>query len=425
MGVVVKIGAEVISLLGNIEQQQALAVAFRSQSQWIFETAFSSCTHIGYLHPSLERYIRRYIREIPIFEKLSSFRERDFSFSLSDTFIKQRKAHQADCINLILLLTIPILDTALLLNQTIIGYFDWYILPSLITILFLSISIENNFSEDKFTSLLNIYPFLNRERVSKSGLQKILFIYLRLLAFFLPFKLSLFSIQMLFGVFAMIISLWWESLFEIIRSIFKLKKQPLKNIFMSLLYVSKLFFYIPVCLIKTPFYIFEIFPILTKELLNSISKFTQEYKENKLYKKNANIFITCISTLIIGFYVFDSLSEIKKEIILQILSFSLPVFVLIAFARSIAQVILWIQDFRGFQKFKKMSFPQKISCEYLYGQCLSFPKIAEKKYYIESVRKMRIPLSGEITEPPKSLLKHPEVKEELAKLREQWYGLSS
>ena len=48
-----------------------------------------------------------------------------------------------------------------------------------------------------------------------------------------------------------------------------------------------------------------------------------------------------------------------------------------------------------------------------------------RKHYLEILRLRRIPLVGNIEEPPPELLKDKLVAEELGKLREQWHGLSS
>ena len=70
-------------------------------------------------------------------------------------------------------------------------------------------------------------------------------------------------------------------------------------------------------------------------------------------------------------------------------------------------------------------WPSVISCDSLYHICLSFRTQQAAKHYLNTMRKLRIPLDGEIVEPPSELVLDVGLGEELGKLREQWYGLSS
>lgn len=64
----------------------------------------------------------------------------------------------------------------------------------------------------------------------------------------------------------------------------------------------------------------------------------------------------------------------------------------------------------------------------VYLNCLEYKTSSGRKQYLEILRLRRIPLDEDIKdieEPPAKLLKDKLVAEELGKLREQWYSLSS
>lgn len=76
-------------------------------------------------------------------------------------------------------------------------------------------------------------------------------------------------------------------------------------------------------------------------------------------------------------------------------------------------------------RLRRIGIPLTISCQAVYDACLSFDDAGVRRLLLQEIRRRRVPLVGEVVDPPKALLGHPAVAEELGRLREQWYGLAT
>jgi hypothetical protein len=85
-----KIGAELIPVIDERSQQEAITQAFETHSPWICDTTLNSCRHLGTLDQGTSLTIRVYLRSLPMEELFSRFTDISFSLNLSEAFKRQR-----------------------------------------------------------------------------------------------------------------------------------------------------------------------------------------------------------------------------------------------------------------------------------------------------------------------------------------------
>ncbi len=100
---VAKIATEAVPLLTPTHRTQAIAKAFERHMPWLSETALRSCRHLANLEPDAIASVRQFIQTLPTQRLLTSFRDIDFSLSLSESLRYVRFSLRIDVISLVLL----------------------------------------------------------------------------------------------------------------------------------------------------------------------------------------------------------------------------------------------------------------------------------------------------------------------------------
>jgi hypothetical protein len=77
------------------------------------------------------------------------------------------------------------------------------------------------------------------------------------------------------------------------------------------------------------------------------------------------------------------------------------------------------------RRLRSLGFPSRVTSEEIYHNLLSLHSARICAEYLAGLRRRQVLLIGEVTEPPAALRRNPLVAEELARLREQWFGLVS
>jgi hypothetical protein len=77
------------------------------------------------------------------------------------------------------------------------------------------------------------------------------------------------------------------------------------------------------------------------------------------------------------------------------------------------------------KRLRSLGFPSRVTSEGIYHNLRSLRSARVRAEYLAGLRRRQVLLIGEVTEPPAELLRNPLVAEELARLREQWFGLVS
>ena len=77
------------------------------------------------------------------------------------------------------------------------------------------------------------------------------------------------------------------------------------------------------------------------------------------------------------------------------------------------------------KRLRILGFPSRVTSEDIYHSLLRLRSARVRAEYLAGLRRRQVLLIGEVTEPPAELLRNPSVAEELARLREQWFGLVS
>ena len=114
-----KIGAELIPIIDEKSQQEAITQAFETHSPWICDTTLNSCRLLGTLDQVTYSAIRTYIRSLSLRELFSRFRDINFSLSLSEAFRGQRRALWADLLQATLIVGLA------LIFSIIWGFSSW------------------------------------------------------------------------------------------------------------------------------------------------------------------------------------------------------------------------------------------------------------------------------------------------------------
>lgn len=417
---VLKIGAEAIQISEGDAQQTAIEAALNSKSTWILETAIGSCRHIGKLHKSTEVKIRKYIRRVPLPEKINRFDELDFSLSLSDVFRTQRYMLWADITDSVLryivfsvvfIITI-IYAPSYTFIALLIGALSFYILSG---------KLQSEL--EWITSRWSVFDLIVR--------------------FFITYTLfiSAASSQQRTDSF----NDYFPELYNLIPESFLFPFRDLysENLFASQVEHLNLIRFLLIVLSILIFvgweYIFKSISYLSNlRLVNRRLRFISNNAQRKWMLNRCKTFLTyliCFGvvslptlSLIALYYL---LSQVLPENVLGylvVIFFATTAFGNIVFSLMPKVFSQVIQDWDFYwekRKFAKQGWPDQTSCSEIYAMCESMRTKKMIKHYLRSVRLMRIPVVGEIVNPPAHLLRDRGVAEELAKLREQWYGFSS
>ncbi len=117
-----KIAAEAIPLIIPGRRSEAIEMAFRTGSAWVCKTALGSCRHLADIGEDAQRVIRYYIRSLRTLELIASFRDLAFSLSLSDSLRVQKRALHADAIQLAALVPWFLVTIYLLASRNPVHY---------------------------------------------------------------------------------------------------------------------------------------------------------------------------------------------------------------------------------------------------------------------------------------------------------------
>ncbi|ESA35044.1 ntpase (nacht family)-like protein [Leptolyngbya sp. Heron Island J] len=400
---VTKIGVESIQLMIGEKQQSAISEAFLADSKWISETALGSCRHIAKLPQPVLTQIRGYIRAIPFLEKIKKINELDFLFSTVDSFESQRYSLWTDVIysgflNLYILgiliynlITVP-LYLVYLFGWTLILFSTSYIFFGGIDEIFWDKEVINTSPTEKIEIIL-----------SRVGFR--LLVVIPLLLPLLARNIDLWhGIPLFLLIFAgFFLCFGWEELIDFGKD--------------TLGFIS------------------------FKWLFNMPKKITRKKPQEKYYfhifSMKVGVGEACafwFLGMMTFFYFMKLINQLIPEGILQWIESALEIltewimvaglvtFCLFLLVRKLRRFWNLFLDYRVINQ---QGWPSMISCDSLYQFCLSFRTQQAAKYYLNTIRKLRIPLTGEVIEPPLELTLDMGLDEELGKLREQWYGLSA
>ena len=100
---VAKIATEALPIVTSEARTQGIKKAFELKIPWLSETALRSCRHLAQIEPHAVNSIYQYIQYLSTKELLKSFKDLDFSLSLSDSLKKVRFQYHTDVISLLTL----------------------------------------------------------------------------------------------------------------------------------------------------------------------------------------------------------------------------------------------------------------------------------------------------------------------------------
>lgn len=439
-----KISAEALSLSKEEKQQVALSEALSSESPWVFETALDACRYVGKLNVKSEIQIRQYLREKPGIEKLRKFGEINFSLGLSDALSRQRVLFNVDVLFFLLLVIVTLL---LLVNSLTYAplLICWFVL---LACLFFSGNILLQAFHPLYRNLLS-FEGVNAYELIES-LAKSLALYFGVLSLFSNLFVSsdlmhlsdilvdLYSqqisevsssqeniryfyfdsglilfVRVIITFLLFSIALGWDVVFHLFVKLFRCLSTILDGI-LNLDIASTLES------IRRNFEKVEEAWIRAEE---KIRLFRKVWKEISIFMSFSFLFMITIVWLSIV------LPQPLKDIIIMAFGFLLLlVFLRISVPHSITYLRKTTKSLIGIYEryhLNKKGWPKNISCEIVYQKCLEFNSSETQRYYLESLRKLRIPLLGDVVDPPEEFFSSIAVEEELAKLREQWHGLSN
>ncbi len=424
---IAKIGAEAIPLIEESKQQEAIIIAFESKIPWICDTTLGSCQNLGYIKKQTNESIRKYLRSIPAKELIQRFKDLDFSLSLSEIFRKQRIFLWIDIVEcgLVYAALITIFLITIFTNTT------RDILGISIYIIFIYMCIDFIFTG----KILSKNRIKKTNRVRKKDKTIISFI----------FKILLLALEKTINIYyiANIIRK------KILKKLFFLKSNiyyPLpkiviiqdkidltSRILLIFLYFACITFFLTIVskkilLLITLLILLVIF--LGLDLIISILSsanfgYFLYYLFDLIIISIFHIFIFCILTLI-SYPLIDFLTKIWTPRIDEMLSLVFTGFLILSITMILFSVItLKIMLNREMRRMNNNGLPQKVDFQTIYNECSKYRFAIVRESYLKKLRFNHITLSGDDKSPPPELLKDKSVAEELAKLREQWYGLSS
>ena len=223
-----------------------------------------------------------------------------------------------------------------------------------------------------------------------------------------------------------IVVLGWEDLLNILiefkkikihnlpRKIYKFWISLLCDLFNFLLYLLLLFICIVIIAFLGRFIIFHL-----EKILDFVGILGNSLRIIFSYFTRVVSFVVYISSLF-SFLIFSLF--ILVFLVFLVLSFLSMIFTMINKRKK------YYSEINKYRKLQSYGLPLTVTSQKVYSNFLSYKATSVRQKYLENLRLHRIPLREEIEEikdPPRELLKDKLVAEELAKLREQWYGLSN
>ena len=405
-----KIGAEGIPLIDEVSQQQAITLAFRSESPWVCDTALGTCRHLNILNQATNDAIRSYLRSIPMLELIRRFDDFNFSLSLSDTFRGQRWALWADLVGSILLIT-----SAVIIFGFAAIYSYIYLAMSMLMAGFLIVGLNITLSILPRTALHTLSVYTSRQntiRIYENFRRKIVrsndalfmcmqwyiissaYVWLILPSISKRFiSVPHVHTQVLFRkeldpliifVIIMMAFLGWELPFIALRNINKTRSVDIIFASVKALGIFGVIVGISFGLVWVVPKIWMILPLEIRAIFTTVVEMID--------KALPSILVVIGSVLILGI---------------------------------LGWVLLWLVPLLiERRKMYQRGFPSSVTSQAVYEACLSFRSVESRRLFLEGLRQRRVPLNGGITAPPSALLKDRLVAEELARLHEQWYGFS-
>jgi ABC-type multidrug transport system fused ATPase/permease subunit len=443
---VAKIGSEGIPLLGEKEQQRAILKAFEQGSRWVCDSTLRACRHLGELKEDTFMAVRGYLGTLPCDILFSQFFDINFSLSLSDSFRKQRYALWADVIEILILIVVVVgllgaatvympsysmlvillymisLATAFILHD--------YSSPILKKAMFVGMEVEESIFYRKVLSkahsvfsalagrdvligsiriflIINAYcVLLNQSKSESAGPIELFGNDLGSISVFVN-ETSLASLPFVGEVYE-VFAKYWEAVFDI----------PTMNV-------------------DFPSWIYIIFVLL-------VAGWEKTYKlvKNILGMSFQMVFrvmsiIVLSGVLVLGGFALSwgltiLWSYIPQDYKLYILWVIAIITCLLFISFGIGAIALTgraivdsVYQYWEMRRMIRVGLPETATCTLIYDTCLSFKSSRVRRTYLERIRLHQIPLMKEYVAPPIELVNNNVTAEELAKLREQWYELSS
>ena len=434
---IAKIGAEAIPLLKETDQQEAIVIAFESKISWVCNTTLGACRYLARLSSKNNQSIRRYLRSIPTFDFIERFKDLNFSLSLSEIFQKQRWFIWLDLVELCISLVFFVFLAILLIIICSPVYFIIFsiIIYCIYKAFKLSIEdieedIEIPFSSEDIEENIEI-PFSSKIPFIR------VFICFWIVLLYTEFEL----VQKLVVVNYSIWSFYFNDMkgiimpiavvtifgWELILLFVKITIKNCKKIDFGTIFSFGEVLNFLVTLVRSLFY-----PLSLALLMALLIKYEHDLNllMSLLIKK-----LTSVIFLITGINILPLLDKIQEfiektqEFIEKtqelLLLTSIIILGIVLFFMLLGLLIYEIQKSLEYQKLRKNGLPEKVTCKIVYETCLTYRSLPVRQQYLQNLRLRRILLVGTIEDPPPELLKDKLVAEELAKLREQWYGLSS
>ncbi|MEL6438752.1 MAG: NACHT domain-containing protein [Cyanobacteria bacterium J06621_8] len=412
---IAKIGSEAIPLIEEGKQQKAIVIAFESKISWICDTTLGSCQKLGYINKQTNESIRKYLRSISTKELIQRFRDLDFSLSLSEIFIGQRRLLWIDLSEQILIYIILI---ALFVVEAFVNSFDFivskyeFVFFMLFTwfafdIFLTTLLDKNEIISKNYTGIRdeNIIDKLSEKihdigtAIQKKATRKLprskKSTYYPILKIAKPKDKFDFIIR----IIVIILCLEYFELLSIIIS---------NDVF----FFCSMLFTFSVIFLGLEFIIVILSPV---NYVNSLS-----YIFSGLILLIYYIFIITVAFSIILYPMQLFLENNLTPTIEKIL---LIVFAIIAAIIVLSSIGLKILRNLEMKRMNKNGLPQQVDLQEIYRECLKYKFAIVRESYLKKLRFNHITLNGEDASPPSELLKDKSVAEELAKLREQYYGL--
>jgi hypothetical protein len=373
-----KIAAEMIPLLPSDAQQRVVALAFSTRSPWICDTTLGSCRHMATISNDTNNAVRKYITSTSRIWLLANFRDLSFSLSLSDAFRDQ------------------------LCN----AWVDFVELVSILGLAALTLVVDLVRSPTKVFALIGVVGFMMlaqvrwKDRSGKSDREHLDVDFVNFLKIAISFELTTFISKLILGKDLFEWGSGWPWWGQLISTLGVISCLYLWNATFQIIRVIALRTFAP-------------------------TTFTSALPNLKWLLVGAALAFGYIGALELALAIFHSLPPHMRTI----LKFALYGGMILGLAAILFLVVLpnllyLLRTRIERKRLTRTGFPSHVTADEVYAVCLSYRTPEVRRLYLEGLRQRRVPVSGEITKAPESLLASPDVAEELARLREQWLGLA-
>lgn len=424
---IAKIGAEAIPLIEESKQQQAIIIAFESKISWICDTTLGSCQNLAYISRKINKSIREYLRSIPTYEFIQRFKDLDFSLSLSELFVKQRRLLWIDFIEYALIYaTLVSIICVTIYTNTIERVFAISILIALHNMAF-------NLMLDSLSKKNYTNPKKQAKKKNKSIISQV---FKRLSLALTKITKAYLAANVIRRVILNKISFLKQNIhytsLKIVIAKDKKGKMDL-NTRITILFLSPLF----LDAISSNkglllFSVFFLFFVIILGLELSILLFSS-MKITSLIYYTIDFFIISVFHVFIffafGLLIYQLINLVENNWISKIdkiIETFQPIFlVFVLVSTTVFLIGLKIKQNLEMRKMNVKGLSQSIDIQTIYDDCLEYKFSIVRENYLKKLRFNHVNLRGEYKSPPVELLKDKTFLEELAKLREQWYELSS